>query len=144
MAHYTLNVLPDPTLAVITYLQSISQVTNLVASDHILTQIPLSPSYPYIFVQQGGGRGIWPAIEDASIQIDVVGGTQQVCNLIARTVRAAIWAIANDVVSFTSNSVTITVALVKGEDEVAPSWMPDLVSNPALSRYTARYAITLH
>ena len=144
MAHFTLDVLPDPTLAVIAYLQSISQVSSLVPADHILTAIPLNPTYPYILVQQGGGRGIWPGIEDASIQIDVLGGIQEMCNLIARTVRAAIWAIANDIVSITSNSSTVSVALVKGEDEVAPSWIPDLVPNPPLSRYTARYAITLH
>jgi|GEM_PF-3608757 len=144
MAHYTLNVLPDPTVAVLNYLKSLTEVTNLVHADHIMTQIPLVPDYPYILVQQAGGKGIWPAIEDVALQIDVVGDTQERNNHIARTVRAAIWAIANDIVSVTSDSVTTSVTLVKGMEETAPAWMPDLVTVPPLSRYTARYAVTLH
>ena len=144
MGHYTLNILPDPTLAIINYLGNISEVTTLVAADHILTKIPTSPSYPYVLVQQAGGKGNWPAIDEVSIQIDVLGDTQERCNLIARTVRAAIWAIANDVISVTSNGTTSMAVLVKGEDETAPSWMPDMKPVPPLSRYTARYAVTLH
>ena len=144
MAHYTLDVLPDPTLSVISYLKSISEVTALIAGDHILTAIPTKPDYPYILVQQAGGKGNWPAIDVVAIQVDVLGGTQSRCNHIARTVRAAIWAIANDSVTVSSDGSTLTVVLVKGEDESGPSWMPDMVPVPPLSRYTARYAVTLH
>ena len=144
MAHYPLKVLPDPTLAVITYLSSLSEVTSLVAADHILTKIPVSPTYPYILVQQAGGKGNWPGIDEVAIQIDVIGGIQELCNLITRTVRTAIWSIANDVITVTSNNVTSTAILVEGKDESGPSWMPDMEPVPPLSRYTARYAITLH
>ena len=136
MAHLPLSVLPDATLGVIQYLRSLTEITALVASDHILTQIPVTPTYPYILVQWAGGRGIWPALDEPSIQIDVLGGTQVMCNQIARTVRAGIWAIANDIVA--------AGILVSGFDEMPPAWMPDMVSVPPLSRYTARYRVILH
>ena len=137
MAHYPLDVLPDPSLAVLEYLRSVPQVLAQVAdAEHILTQIPENPSYPYILVQQAGGRGMWPALDKPTIQIDALGGDQPTCNTIARTVRAAIWAIAND--------ITAAGVLVEGADEVAPAWIPDMSVVPPISRYTARYSVILH
>jgi hypothetical protein len=133
----SIYVLPDAKLAVIEYLSSITAVTTLVPATNILTKVPLTGvTYPYILVQWGGGNGIWPALDEPAIQIDVVGDTEFNCGKIARTVRAVIWAIANDTVA--------AGVLVSGADEMSPTWMPDNVANPPLSRFTARYRIILH
>lgn len=136
MAHTPLDVLPDANLAVIQYLRSLTQITTLVASDHIISQIPTVPSYPYILVQLAGGQGVWPGLDKPTVQIDCMGGLQEDANLIARTVRAAIWAISNDVVT--------EGILASGFDEMPPSWMPDMSVTPPISRYTARYKVILH
>ena len=129
-------VLPDATLAVIQYLRLRTELMALIASDHIVTKIPTSPTYPYVVVQWGGGNGIWPAIDDAAVQIDSVGGTKVQCGQIARTVRACIWAIANDIVP--------AGVLSSGADNMAPAYIPDTVPVPPLPRYTARYSVLLH
>lgn len=130
-------VLPDPLLAIIRYLRTISEVTALISADHILTAIPAQATdFPYIIVSWGSGAGQWPAIDHPSIQVDVLGGSRELCNQIARTVRAAVWAIANDVIDGT--------VLVSGEDLTSPQWLPDTTFTPPLSRYTARYRLTIH
>lgn len=128
---------PDPVLAVIEYLRDTAEVTALIPANKIVSSIPASnTSYPYIIIQWAGGSGIWPGIDEASVQVDVIGGSKPDCQKIARTVRAAIWAIAND--------STSEATLVSGADEVAPQWFPDTVPTPPLSRYTARYRVLLH
>jgi hypothetical protein len=130
-------VMPDPLLAIRQYLISKTEITTLVPATNIVTQIPaVNPTYPYVILSWGGGLGIWPGIDEPSIQIDVVGGTKIVCGQIARTIRAAIWAIANDIVA--------AGVLVSGTDEMPPSWLPDPTSIPPQPRYVARYRILLH
>lgn len=131
-------VLPDPTLATIQFLRTITQLTALTPLTKIVSELPNNPDYttPYVIVQHAGGSGIWPAIEDAAIQIDVVGGLKILCGQVTAVVRAAIWAIANDIVP--------AGVLSSGVDEMAPAWMPDTVMIPPTPRYTARYRILLH
>lgn len=132
-----IHVLPDPLLGTIHYLRSINELTALLPANHILTAIPAqSTDFPYIIVSWGTGEGEWPAIDHPSIQIDVIGGSRELCNQIARTVRAAIWAIANDVFD--------GMILASGEDITSPQWIPDTTFTPPLSRYTARYRLTIH
>jgi hypothetical protein len=132
-----LRVQPDAVLAVIEYLRGVSELTALVPAAKIVSAIPAQgTAYPYIVVQRAGGTGVWPAFDRPSIQIDAVGGTKYECGHIARVIRAAIWAIANDVVD--------AGVLVSGTDEVAPQWFPDTVPTPPLSRYVARYSVLLH
>ena len=127
---------PDAVLALMQYLRLRTELMALIPSDHIVTEIPASPTYPYVVVQWGGGNGIWPAIDDASMQIDSVGGTKVACGQIARTVRACIWAIANDVVP--------AGVLCSGADTMRMAYIPDTVPTPPLPRFTARYSLTLH
>jgi hypothetical protein len=127
---------PDAVLALMQYLHLRSELMALIASDHIVTEIPASPTYPYVVVQEGGGTGIWPAIDEPALQVDTVGGTKPQCSLIARTVRACIWAIANDVVP--------AGVLCSGADTMRMAYIPDTVPTPPLPRFTARYSILLH
>jgi len=129
-------VMPDAVLALMQYLRLRSELTTLIANDHIVTEIPASPTYPYVVVQEGGGTGIWPAIDEPALQVDTVGGTKAQCSAIARTVRACIWAIANDVVP--------AGVLCSGSDTMRMAYIPDTVPTPPLPRFTARYSLTLH
>lgn len=131
-----LTVLPDTALALIQYLRLRPEVTALLPAGNILTAIPSAATYPYVLVTPAGGIGIWPALDDASLQVDTVGGTQASCSLIARTVRAAVWAIANDTVP--------AGVLVSGAEELGPQWIPDTIPVVPLARYVARYRIILH
>jgi hypothetical protein len=126
----------DAPLAVIQYLRTIPALTALIDPAKIVTEIPSSPIYPYVIVQLAGGSGIWPALDEPALQIDSIGGAKPLCGQIARTIRAAVWAIANDTVA--------AGVLVSGADEMAPAWIPDTVPVPPLPRYTARYRILLH
>lgn len=132
-----LTVLPDPLKVTLDYLRSIPEITALVAADHILTSLPpQATDFPYVLIAWGSGDGIWPAIDQPTIQVDVLGGEKVQCGLIARTIRAAIWAAAND--RFPSG------VLSSGEDVVSPQWLPDTTFTPPLARYTARYRLTIH
>ena len=131
-------VLPDAVLAVIQYLRLRTELTALTSAAHVVTEIPPSPDYstPYVVVQLGGGIGIWPAVDEPALQIDTVGGTKVLCNQVARTVHACIWAIANDVVS--------AGVLSSGATEMGLAYLPDTVPTPPLPRFTARYRVLLH
>lgn len=133
-----LTVLPDAVLATQQYLRLRPEITALTAATKVVSELPSSTDYstPYVVVQWAGGIGHWPAIDEPAVQIDVVGGTKYLCGQAARTVRAAVWAIANDVVP--------EGVLASGFEEVAPSWLPDTVPVPPLPRYTARYRIITH
>jgi len=134
---YPLAVDRDATLATIQYLRTVTAlVPTLIASDHIVTEIPTSPTYPYVVVQEAGGSSIFPAIDVPTLQVDTVGGSKALCNQIARTVKAAVVAIANDIVP--------EGVLSSGHEEMRRAWIPDTVPTPPLSRYTARYSVTLH
>jgi hypothetical protein len=133
---YPVYVQPDAVLAMLQYLRLRTELMALIASDHIVTEIPTSPTYPYVLVQLAGGSGIWPAIDNPTMQVDAVGGTKAACSLIARTVRACVWSIANDVVP--------AGVLSSGHEEMAPAYIPDTVPTPPLPRFTARYSVLLH
>lgn len=129
---------PDPVLALIQYLRGIAELTTVTPAAKVVSELPSSPDYstPYVIVQRAGGTGIWPALDEPAMQVDTVGGSKVLCGLAARTVRAALWAIANDIVP--------AAVLVSGVDEMPPSWMPDMVPVPPLPRYTARYRVLMH
>lgn len=132
-------VLPDAELALIQYLRGRSEITALVASARITTVRPQEPTYPLVLVHRVGGTALtWNAIDEAAIQIDVLGeqSKQYECNKIARTIQACIMAIANDTVT--------EGVLVSASEEVGPQWIPDAVVVPPLPRYVARYRVILH
>jgi hypothetical protein len=132
-----IKVLPDAELALIQYLRSRTEVTNLVPADRITTTSPAEPTYPLVRVMRiGGGSTSWGLIDEPAFQVDVVGGSRYQCQRIARTVRACILAIANDTVS--------EGTLASGSEEVGIQWIPDSVVVPPLPRYVARYRVYLH
>ena len=138
---YPVFVQPDAILVLLQYLRQRPELTALIAADHIVTEIPSADAthpvtYPYIVIQRGGGRGIWPGLDEPSLQVDSVGGTKALCGQIARTVRACIWAIAGDVVP--------AGVLASGSDEMPPAYLPDTIPVPPLPRYVARYSIIIH
>ena len=133
---YPVFVQPDAVLAVMQYLRLRPELTALIAADHIVTEIPTNPTYPYVVVQEGGGTGIWPALDEPALQIDTVGGTKPLCSQIARTVRACIWSIASDVVP--------AGVLCSGADTMRMAYIPDTVPTPVLPRFVARYSVLLH
>ena len=127
---------PDAVLAVMQYLRLRPELTALIANDHIVTEIPTSPTYPYVVVQEGGGTGIWPALDEPALQVDTVGGVKPLCSQIARTVRACIWAIASDVVP--------AGVLCSGFDTMRMAYLPDQIPTPPLARFVARYSVLMH
>ena len=128
-------VLPDPVLALVQYLRLRPEVTALLPAVNIRTSLPSTPSWPYVLITAAGGTGIWPGLDDASLQVDSLGGTQDQCSLLARTVRAAIWAIQNDTVP--------AGVLASGVEELGPQWLPDQVPTIPVSRFVARYRVIL-
>jgi len=139
-------ILPDPVLAILQYLRGVAVLTSLVAPDHIVTEIPSSPSYPYLVVNLvPSGGAIYPSIDDAVFQLDALDidhstGTTSgkvTAAAIARTVRAAMWAIANDTTA--SGAV-----LSSCREEIGPQWLPDTVPTPHIACYTQRQAVILH
>ena len=141
---FPVTVLPDDELALIQYLRTVPEVTALVPGARITTELPPSPTYPVVLVQRAGGVGIWPALDDAALQVDVVAAartdatpnTRRECKILAQTVRAAVLAIANDIVP--------EGVLVSASEEIGPQYLPDTIPNPPLPRYTARYRVITH
>jgi hypothetical protein len=135
---YPLVIQPDDELALIQYLRGIAQVTALVPGTRITTELPPNPVYPVVLVQRAGGVGIWPAIDEPALQVDVVEnpGRRFECKTLMRTVRAAILAIANDTVA--------QGVLSSAFEEVGPQWLPDTVPVPPMPRYTARFRVLIH
>jgi hypothetical protein len=131
-------VLPDAPLAVIQYLRQRTEVTTLVPAARITTAIPpKNVQYPLILVQRAGGQPLVKEfIDEAAIQISVLGGSQYDCSQVMRTVSAAMVAIANDKVD--------AGVLVSGFVEVGSQWIPDTTTVPPLSRFIARFAVLLH
>ena len=133
---YPVYVQPDAVLAVLQYLRLRPELIALLPAASIVTEIPSTPTYPYVLIQEGGGTGIWPAIDEPALQIDTVGGAKALCSQIARTVRGCIWAISNDVVP--------AGVLCSGADTMRMAYIPDTVPTPPLARFTARYSVLLH
>lgn len=134
-----LSVMPDDELALIQYLRSVSEITALVPANRITTQLPAQATFPAITLTRAGGTAAqWQRIDEPAIQVDVWGpADRHTCKQIALTVRAAILAIRNDVVS--------EATLVSGLEEVGPQWLPDTeLSVKPLPRYTARFRVLLH
>jgi len=142
---YPIVAFPDATLAVIQYLRSRPEVTDLIDPGNIGPRLPDTPSWPQVMIHRGGGTPVtrqW--VDDAAIQVDAMipadpaqypDGPKQCADLIAAVV-ACLSAIADD---------TVPEAVLCGARiDVGPLWMPDPVSQPPLSRYVARATVTLH
>lgn len=128
---------PDDELAILQYLRGIPAVTALVPSARITTELAPSPTYPVLLIQRAGGVMAVPQrIDEPAIQVDAVGGTKAQCKRLMLAARAAILAIANDIVA--------EAVLSSAVEEVGPSWLPDTIPNPPLPRYTARFRVLLH
>lgn len=131
------NIAPDGELALIQYLRSRSEITDLLSADRITTQRPQTPTYPLILVSRIGSQSLaWNALDEVAFQVDVVGDTRYNCQKIARTIAGCVLAIANDTVS--------EGVLASAFEEVGPQWLPDTVVVPPLSRYVARYRVIIH
>lgn len=136
---YPINVMPDDELAILQYLRSVSVVTALVPAARITTELPAQAVYPAVTIKRAGGTAAqWQRIDEPAIQVDVYGPESRYdCKKLAQTVRAAILAIANDVVA--------EATLVSAYEELGPQWFPDTeLSVKPLPRYTARYRVLLH
>ena len=133
---YPIVAAPDDELAVIEYLRGLTQVTALVPAASITTQLPPSPVYPVVLIQRIGGQMIWPALDEPAIQVDVLGVTKVAAKTLMMVIRAALLAIANDIVP--------AAVLASAYEEVGPSWLPDTIPIPPVPRYVARFRILLH
>jgi hypothetical protein len=137
-----LSILPDDELAIIQYLRTIAQVTALVPSASIRTELPPTPAgqqpaYPYVLITRGGGQSPdFRAMDLPAIQVDTLATDKHTAKALMLTVRAAILAIANDIVP--------EAVLASAYEEVGPSWLPDTIPVPPIPRYTARFRILLH
>lgn len=134
---YPLSVLPDAELALIQYLRGVSEVTALVPAARVTTQLAPSPVYPVVLISRAGGSPVvWQAVDEPSLQVDVLGVDKASCSLLMRTVSAAILAIRNDVVA--------EAVLSSASVEVGPSWLPDTIPVPPIPRYVARFSVLMH
>ena len=133
---YPVNVQPDGELALIQYLRSRSELTNLVPAERITTRRKSEPDYPLVLVMRIGGLANNWQIDSPAFQVEVIGGSRYQCQQIARTIRACILAIRNDTVP--------EAVLVSGSEEVGIQWMPDSVVVPPLPRFVARYQVLTH
>lgn len=131
------EVLPDVPLALILYLRTVPALTAIVPADRITTKLPAAPAYPVVLLNRGGGQPVIPMwLDQAAMQVDTLGGTHEECSTLARTVAAAITAIAND--------TTTAGVLVSAATEVGPQWLPDTTVTPPLARFVGRYAVLAH
>lgn len=133
---YPVVVQADDELAILQYLRTVSAVTDLAPAANIVLELPTKPVYPFVLVQRAGGDAIAPDIDDAALQVDCLAVKRGDAKRLALTVRAAVLAIANDVVA--------EAVLSSAAEEIGPQWLPDMVPNPPLPRYTARYRVILH
>lgn len=133
---YPIADLPDDELALIQYLRGVPTVTSLVPPERITTDLGANPVYPVVLVNRILGTTIAPGLDEASQQVDVIGGTKGACKRLTNAVRAAILAIADDVVP--------EATLASAEEETGPTWLPDTVPTPPLPRYTNRFLLLLH
>lgn len=132
-----LAIMPDDELALLQYVRTIPEVVALIPAARWTTEMPSNPVYPLGLIQRAGGQAaVWQGIDEPALQVDVVGGTKAQCKRAMLTVRAAILAIANDVVP--------EGVLSSAYEEVGPSWLPDTVPVVPVPRYTARYRIFTH
>lgn len=137
------HLLPDPVLAVMQFLRARPEITALTPTPSVVSMLPVNFSGAYVSVTLAGSTPIYPRIDDAALQIDAMISGQIVgtelenqCSLLARTVRAAMWSIRNDVV--------LAGVLVSCSEELGPQWMPDLTPALPVARFTARYRVLLH
>lgn len=136
---FPLNVLPDDELAVLQYLRTVPEVVALCPAANIIQQLPptAQQTFPYVLIQRlGGSHPVWQRLDEAGQQVDVLAATRGQAKRLMLTVRAAIMAIANDIVP--------EATLVSAAEEVGPSWLPDEITNPVTPRFTARYRVILH
>lgn len=135
-------VLPDPVLAVLQYLRLRGELTGLLPAAHIGTVLPANPVYPYLLVSLAGGHMVSPATEESAVQLDAlavdVGSVsgKETASVIARTARAAMWAIRNDIVP--------AGVLSSSGEESGPQWFPDTIPTPPVARFVQRHAVVLH
>lgn len=76
-------------------------------------------------------------MDEPAIQVDVIATDRTQAKKLMLTVRAAILAIANDIIPNVG-------VLVSAYEEVGPSWLPDTIPIPPLPRYVARFRVLLH
>jgi hypothetical protein len=136
---YPILAMPDDELALIQYLRGVPEVLALIPAARITMELPPAPVYPVILVQRAGGKSVnYRAVDEPALQVDVVAdpGQRRACKILTLTTRAAILAIANDVVP--------EAVLASASEEVGPQWLPDTVVTPVLPRYTARFRIVMH
>jgi hypothetical protein len=136
---YPIVAMPDDELALIQYLRTVPEVTALIPGARITTELPPTPTYPVILIQRAGGVAVnFRGIDEPALQGDVIAdaGQRRACKVLMLNVRAAILAIANDVVP--------EAVLSSASEEVGPQWMPDTVVTPPLPRYHARFRVVLH
>lgn len=133
---YPITLQADDELALIQYLRSIPTVTALVPAGNIILELLPSPTYPYVLVQRAGGNALAPDIDDTALQVDALATTRADAKTLGLAVRAAVLAIANDVVT--------EATLASAAEEIGLQWLPDTVPTPPIPRYTARYRVILH
>jgi len=134
-----LYVLPDLDLALLAYYRARTEIMAILpGTSSIATQLPsgfVSPA-PFVVLNVLGGGGIWPALGDDAVGIDCYGSDKITAGKLARTVRAATWAISNDIIG--------GATLCSADEEVGPQWFPDAAPTIPLPRYVARYRVVYH
>lgn len=128
--------LVDDELALIQYLRGVSVVTADAPAAQIKTDLGADPIYPVVLVNRAAGITIAPGVDAPAVQVEVIGGTKAQCKRLMQNVRAAILAIANDVVA--------AGVLASADEEMGPAWLPDTVPVPPLPRYVARFGLLTH
>ena len=131
-----LRLLPDVERAVVQFLRASSDVSALV-SQRVSTELPGSPTYPYVTVRLITGAEIIREHFDAQqIQVDCWADSKASAALLARTVRAAVLTMRS--ATHDQSVVTQVVTLT------TPSWLPDTEVTPPRPRYTFDVQVFIH
>lgn len=133
---YPVAPLVDDELALIQYLRGVTEVAALIPGERITTELGANPTYPVVLVNRMAGTSIAPGVDEPAVQVEAIGGTKGECKRLTQALRAAVLAIANDVVP--------AGVLASATEEMGPAWLPDTVPVPPLPRYVFRVGLLTH
>lgn len=121
------SALPDAELAAVTYLRTVTAVTDQV-STRIYTELPANATYPLAVVKRLGGSPVAEGtLDPASIQTEVYADSKQA----ARDAAAAIQAAFQDARGWTGTGMYVTTTA----PQTGLLWLPDESFHPPQPRY---------
>jgi len=131
-----LRLIPDDEALAIDYLDSHASITALVGT-RVSTQLPASPTFPYLTVQSAAGiEKDANHLDEAYLDLLAWANSKADAKLLIRTARAALL----DAPNTTHSRGVVSHA----RTTLTPRWLPDESINPPRPRYVTTVALTIH